>query len=145
MNLRSSAFEEGGSIPRQYTCDGGDTSPPLEWDDVPGGTGAFALIVYDPDARGWIHWVLVDIPGDVRELGEGAGDSVGTPGRNDFGRTGWGGPCPPSGEHRYAFTLYALAAPLGLGDAPSAVAVRAAVGGRSLAEARLTGVYARSR
>ena len=123
MQLTSDGFDDGGSIPSQYTCDGADTSPSLAWTDVPDGTASFALIVDDPDAGGFVHWVLTDIPGDARELPEGEGDSIGMPGPNDFGRTGWGGPCPP-GEHRYAFTLYALPGPIS--GATDADAVRTA-------------------
>ena len=89
MQLTSDSFDDGDSIPSQYTCDGADVSPPLAWSDVPDGTASFALIVDDPDARGFVHWVLTDIPGDARELPEGEGDSIGMPGPNDFGRTGW--------------------------------------------------------
>ena len=137
MELTSAAFDDGGPIPARYTCDAEDVSPPLRWSGAPDGTTGFALIVDDPDARGFVHWVLADIPGDVTELGEGEGDSVGTPGVNDFGRSGWGGPCPPRGEHRYVFTLYALSEPLGLGSGASADAVRRALEGRVLGEATL--------
>jgi Raf kinase inhibitor-like YbhB/YbcL family protein len=140
MNLTSGSFDDGGSIPGRYTCDGADVSPPLAWDVAPEGTAAFALIVDDPDARGFVHWVLVDIPGDARDLPEGGGDAIGTPGRNDFGRSGWGGPCPPSGEHRYVFTLYALSEPIGAASSADAVREAAAA---ALATATLTGVYAR--
>ena len=99
MQLTSEAFAEAGSIPAEHTCDGADTSPPLALNDAPEDTDSFALIVDDPDAGGFVHWVLTGIPGDVRELPAGVGDTIGTPGPNDFGRTGWGGPCPPSGEH----------------------------------------------
>jgi Raf kinase inhibitor-like YbhB/YbcL family protein len=143
MQLTSEAFAEGGAIPSDHTCDGSDTSPPLKWSEVPDGTGAFALIVDDPDARGFVHWVLTDIPGDRRELGAGEGDHVGVPGANDFGRIGWAGPCPPSGRHRYVFTLYALEAPLGLSEGAGADQARSAIAERSLGEAQLTGVYTR--
>ena len=141
MQLTSSSFAEGEPIPAEHTCDGADTSPPLSWTDVPDGTQSLALIVDDPDANGFVHWVLTDIPGDGRELPEGEGDAIGTPGRNDFGRTGWGGPCPPSGEHRYVFTLYAL--PGTLEDANDRDAVRSAAEESALARATLTGVYSR--
>lgn len=143
MRLTSEAFEEGGAIPANHTCDGDDVSPPLAWDEVPEGTAALALIVEDPDARGFVHWVLADVPGDEAGLPEGEGDSIGIPGRNDFGRVGWGGPCPPRGEHRYVFNLYALSAPLELSGEADAAAVREAMQGKVLAEARLTGVYQR--
>jgi Raf kinase inhibitor-like YbhB/YbcL family protein len=143
MQITSDAFDEGGSIPADYTCDGADTSPPLAWTEAPDGVDSFALIVDDPDARGFIHWVLTGIGGEVSELPAGEGDSIGTPGRNDFGRMGWGGPCPPSGEHRYRFTLYALSEPIEIAGEADAESVRDAIRDRTLAEATLTGVYAR--
>lgn len=143
MTLRSAAFEDGGAIPARYTCDGDDVSPPLAWEGVPEGTGGFALLVTDPDAGGFVHWVLTDIPDDLTELPEGQGDAIGAPGQSSFGRAGWGGPCPPSGEHRYEFRLYALSEPLGVGTGASADTVRAALEGRVLADGQLTGVYAR--
>ena len=142
MELTSSSFGEGEPIPSEHTCDGADTSPPLAWSDAPDGTESFALIVDDPDARGFVHWVLTDIPGDARELPAGEGDSIGTPGPNDFGRSGWGGPCPPSGSHRYVFTLYALPGPIS--NATDADAVRSQAEESALARATLTGVYSRS-
>jgi Raf kinase inhibitor-like YbhB/YbcL family protein len=140
MQLTSGSFADGEAIPSKHTCDGVDISPPLAWTDVPDGTASFALIVDDPDARGFVHWVLTDIPGDARELPEGEGDAIGMPGSNDFGRTGWAGPCPPA-EHHYAFTLYALSEPIG--GAADADAVRNAAEESALARAALTGVYAR--
>jgi Raf kinase inhibitor-like YbhB/YbcL family protein len=145
ITLRSDAFEDGGSIPSRNTCDGGDVSPQLSWADAPAAAGAFALIVRDPDAGGFVHWVLTDIPADTVELPEGRGDSIGIPGQNDFGRVGWGGPCPPSGEHRYEFTLYALTGPLQLDGAITADDVDRAIGANLVATGRLTGVYARQR
>ncbi len=141
MKLASGSFEDGGSIPSRYTCDGADVSPPLAWSEVPDGTQSLALIVEDPDARGFVHWVLANIPADTRELAEGEGDAIGTPALNGFGRSGWGGPCPPSGEHRYVFTLYAL--PGTISDATDADAVRGAAEASALARTTLTAVYAR--
>jgi Raf kinase inhibitor-like YbhB/YbcL family protein len=143
MQLTSDAFTDGGDIPRKHTCDGDDVSPPLTFSDVPDGTQALALIVEDPDARGFVHWVLADIPGSAEGLREGEGDSIGVPGRNDFGRIGWGGPCPPSGQHRYVFTVWALSSTLGLAGTLDGAAVRAALGDKVLGEATLSGVYAR--
>ena len=140
MHLTSTSFADGEAIPSKHTCDGADDSPQLAWSDVPDGTASFALIVDDPDAGGFVHWVLTDIPGDARELPEGEGDSIGTPGPNDFGRSGWAGPCPP-GEHRYAFTLYALSEPIS--GATDADAVRAAAEESAIGRGTLTGVYAR--
>jgi Raf kinase inhibitor-like YbhB/YbcL family protein len=143
MRLTSPAFTDGGAIPEDYTCDGGDLSPPLAWEGVPEGVHSFALIVTDPDAGGFVHWVLAGIPADVRELPEGEGDAIGRPGRNGFGGEGWGGPCPPSGEHRYAFELLALSEPLRGESAPNVDRVRSVAEGATLARAELTGVYAR--
>ena len=143
LRLSSAAFEPGGVIPREHTCDGADTSPPLSWSGPPEGTRAFALIVSDPDANGFVHWVLADIPGSTTELRAGEGDSIGVPGDNDFGRTGWGGPCPPSGIHQYVFRLYALSAPLALPGTPDAASVEARLGELALAQAELTGTYRR--
>lgn len=145
MDLTSAAFDDGGTIPARHSCDGEDVSPPLRWSGAPDGTAGYTLIVDDPDARGFVHWVLADIPGEAAELPEGEGDSIGTPGPNDFGRTGWAGPCPPRGEHRYVFTLYALSEPLGLGPGASADAVRRALEGRVLGEAVMTARYSRAR
>ena len=145
LALRSAAFDEGASIPVRYTCDAEDVSPPLAWSGVPEQAGAFALIVRDADADGFVHWVLTDIPANVTSLPDGMGDTMGIAGRNHFGRVGWGGPCPPSGQHRYEFTLYAMTAPLQLDGAPDADEVDRALGANLLAEARLTGVYTRSR
>ena len=144
LTLRSDAFEDGGAIPARHTCDGDDVSPPLAWSDIPEETGAFVIIVRDPDARGFVHWVLTDIPNETTSLPEGRGDTIGIPGQNDFGRIGWGGPCPP-GEHRYEFTVYALTAPLALEGTPTADEVERALGTNLLGEGRLTGHYTRSR
>jgi hypothetical protein len=145
MALHSDAFEAGGAIPSRHTCDGEDVSPPLTWTGAPTGARAFALIVHDPDAGGFIHWVLADIPGELTSLGEGRGDTEGVPGRNDYGGQGWGGPCPPSGEHRYVFNIYALSSPLRLAGVPPASAVLNAMKGRVLGEAQLIATYSRNR
>jgi Raf kinase inhibitor-like YbhB/YbcL family protein len=144
MSVTSSAFTEGQAIPSRYTCDGEDVSPPLAWSGAPPDTAAYALIGDDPDARGWIHWVVADIPAEAAMLDEGAsGSAAGTEGRNDFGRTGYGGPCPPSGSHRYAFEVLALSEPLGLSSGFSADELRAAMDGKVLGSGRLTGTYQR--
>ena len=115
MKLRSPAFEEGGLIPDRYTCDGENISPPLEWEGAPEGTKSFALVCDDPDASmgTWVHWVVYDIPSTITKLPEqippeAALVNGGKQGTTDFYRTGYGGPCPPSGTHRYFFRLYAL-------------------------------------
>jgi len=113
FKLTSPDFADGADIPARHSCDGNDVAPRLTWTQVPDGTRSLALVMDDPDApRGtFTHWVLYDIPPDVTELGEGS--TRGSQGRNSFGRTGYGGPCPPPGDnpHRYRFTLYALDLP----------------------------------
>ncbi len=110
MKLKSRDFEHGGNIPSEFTCDGKDVSPKLSWDDVPDGTESFALSVTDPDAPGgeFIHWLVYDIPKDVRGIDRASLPEGVKQVENDFGRKEYGGPCPPSGTHRYIFTLYAL-------------------------------------
>jgi Raf kinase inhibitor-like YbhB/YbcL family protein len=145
ITVSSEAFAEGAAIPDRHTCDGDDVSPPLSWSGAPAETGAYLVIVDDPDARSFIHWVATDIPANVSELPEGAsGREAGSEGENDFGRLGWGGPCPPSGTHRYVFTVYALAEPLGLIGTFDAAAARRAMEGRVLAQGRLIGTYRRT-
>jgi Raf kinase inhibitor-like YbhB/YbcL family protein len=115
MKLTSSAFAEGDLIAPKYTCDGQNVSPPLEWTDVPDGTTSLALIMDDPDAPSglFLHWLLYGIPSDEKGLTEGVGIEKASAGgarqgKNGFGKIGYGGPCPPSGTHRYYFHLYAL-------------------------------------
>ena len=111
FTLAISAFTDGGIIPAKFTCEGANVSPELRWSDVPANTRSFALIVDDPDAPAgtFTHWVLFDIPADRSSIGEGE-SKLGVAGKNDFGRAGYGGPCPPRGHgsHRYFFTLYSL-------------------------------------
>lgn len=108
MKLTSTAFAHGEMIPRKYTCQGENFNPPLQWENAPAGAKSFALIVDDPDAPVgvWIHWLLKDIPASTREIKEDSVQGVGVD--NSFRRTSYGGPCPPSGIHRYFFKLYAL-------------------------------------
>lgn len=110
MRLRSRAFEDGGHIPSEFTCDGEDVSPQLSWEDAPDGTESFALSVTDPDAPGgeFIHWLVYDIPRDVESIDRGGLPDGAKQVENDFGKRDYGGPCPPSGTHRYIFTIYAL-------------------------------------
>lgn len=110
MKLKSKDFEDNSNIPSEFTCDGRDVSPQLSWEDVPGKTKSFALSVADPDAPGgtWIHWLVHDIPKDVRSIEQGGLPKGAKQVENDFGMKEYGGPCPPSGAHRYIFTLYAL-------------------------------------
>ncbi len=145
FSLTSTAFIDGAAIPRRHSCQGDDASPPLAWSGPPAGTAAFALIVDDPDAEGWIHWLVYDLPGGTAALPEAASGSIGAPeGRTSWGTVGWRGPCPPSGTHRYVFRLLALSSPLGLPDGADATVVRRAAAGVTLAEATLTGTYRKS-
>jgi Raf kinase inhibitor-like YbhB/YbcL family protein len=152
MRLTSTAFRDRGSIPRRYTADGADLSPPLSWSDVPPGTRSLALIVDDPDApdpsaplRTWVHWVVADLPPDQPGLPEGVEPIPGAHlGLNDSKHTGWDGPAPPIGRHRYVFKLYALDRRLDL-PRPTKNEVERAMAGHVLAEARLVGTYQRER
>ncbi|MFH1552021.1 MAG: YbhB/YbcL family Raf kinase inhibitor-like protein [Candidatus Omnitrophota bacterium] len=151
MELTSGAFKNGEDMPRRYTGAGDDISPGLKWSGVPDGTESFVLIMDDPDAPGgtWVHWVMYNIPKDVkglvedvpkeRVLTEGAGQ-----GKNSFGRIGYGGPHPPPGPaHRYVFTLYALDTALNLAPGADKSAVSKAMQGRVLDKAQLTGMFGR--
>jgi Raf kinase inhibitor-like YbhB/YbcL family protein len=145
MELTSSAFERGAAIPQRYTCEGDDLSPPLAWSGLPEGTRSLALILDDPDApRGtfthWLGWGIDPATGGLPE-----GQSAPVEGRNDFGRTGYGGPCPPPGHgpHRYVFRLYALDDELSLEAGADKPALEEAITGRSLGVAELTGTYER--
>jgi Raf kinase inhibitor-like YbhB/YbcL family protein len=148
MRLSSDAFEHGQEIPKKFSCDGEDVSPPLAWEDPPEGTRAFALICDDPDApiKTFTHWLVYDLPADRRALPQSLTKSEtvlggGTQGKNSFGRLGYGGPCPPTGVHRYFFKLYALSAPLGLPPGAGKDELLAAMKGRVLAETELMGTY----
>ena len=148
--LTSPAFAEGQAIAAVYTCEGRDVSPPLAWTDPPAGTKSFALISDDPDAPGktWVHWVLYNLPPSVRALPEAVPPdrelADGTrQGMTDFGRIGYGGPCPPSGTHRYLFKLYALDVLLTLPPGATKPQLEEAMEGHLLAEAHLMGTYRR--
>ena len=144
--LTSTAFTEGGSIPRQFSCDGENASPDLTWADAPEGTEALALVVTDPDARDFVHWIAYDLTGTPSgglPAGVSASPDAPPQGTNSFGKTGYGGPCPPSGTHRYVFVLHALDTLLGLSGAPRLDEVESAMAGHVLAQATLTGTYHR--
>lgn len=144
LTLRSSAFGDGGPIPREYSCRGADVSPQLAWEGVPPATAALVLFVDDPDGRDWVHWSVLDLPAADGGLPRAVPPTADPPrqGRNDFGRVGYGGPCPPSGNHHYRFTLYALAAPLGLGGHPDGTSIRAALRRATiLGQVTLTGTF----
>lgn len=152
FQLRSDDIQDQQPIPTQHTCDGDDRSPALEWSGAPARTQAFALVVHDPDAPAgdWTHWLVFDLPRTTRALKPGAPASAhvdgGAQGTNDFGKLGWGGPCPPPGSpHRYMFELYALDAPLGLSPGAKRAEVERAMRGHVLARAHLSGSYARAR
>ncbi|HSQ36421.1 MAG TPA: YbhB/YbcL family Raf kinase inhibitor-like protein [Acidimicrobiia bacterium] len=143
MRLSSPAFADGDIIPTRHTCDGANVPPPLTIDDIPEATACLALIMDDPDrpAGTWDHWVAYDIP-VAGTVPEGV-RSLGTPGRNSWQRTGYGGPCPPTGEHRYFFRVYALDTRLGLPEGAGKNQVLEAMQGHILAEATLMGRYSR--
>lgn len=152
LALTSSAFSAGGSIPATYTCDGKDKSPPLTWDGAPAGTKSFALIVDDPDApdpkapkRVWVHWVLYNLPADTKQLAEAVTKLPhGTrEGKNDWGRTGYGGPCPPIGRHRYFFKLFALDQLLPDLSTPTKAELEKAMQGHVLEKVEIIGTYER--
>jgi Raf kinase inhibitor-like YbhB/YbcL family protein len=151
IELTSTAFRDGDTIPTQYTADGRNVSPPLTWQGTPDGTRSLALICEDPDApRGtWTHWVLFNLPADVHELSEGvpaekALPSGATQGSNDFGKPGYGGPSPPRGKpHRYFFKLYALDQALDLPASTDRGRLLSAMKGHVLGEGQLMGKYGR--
>ena len=151
MTISSSAFEAGGVIPARYTCDGDDISPPLAWSAVPPGTMSLALIADDPDApaEAWVHWVLYGLAPDMRELLEAVPTeesvlSHARQGTNDFGRIGYGGPCPPPGApHRYYFKLYAVDMELELMPGATKNDLLEAMQGHVLGGGQLMGRYER--
>ena len=152
ISLTSTAFAANGPIPAVHTCDGRELSPPLAWSGVPAGAKSLALIVDDPDAPHgtWVHWVLYDIPPSAAGLAEGAGSGGALPpgamrGRNDFKRTGFGGPCPPNGRHRYFHKLYALDVVLHDLHEPGKADLERAMEGHVLARGELVGTYERAR
>jgi Raf kinase inhibitor-like YbhB/YbcL family protein len=152
LTLSSSAFAHGGRVPREHTCEGADTSPPLAWEGLPPGTESLALIVDDPDAPDpgaprmtYVHWVLYNLPPDlgalpaalrIDQMPAGAGSGL-----NDWGHPGYGGPCPPVGRHRYFHKLYALDTRLDGLDRPTKAQLEAAMSGHVLASAELIGTY----
>jgi Raf kinase inhibitor-like YbhB/YbcL family protein len=151
LQISSTAFSAGETIPKKFTCDGPDVSPQLKWNDLPANTQSIELIMDDPDAPGgtWVHWVLYDLPANTRDLPEGVAKqeqlfSGARQGRNDFGRVGYGGPCPPPGKpHRYFFKLYALDTKLNLKAGATKADVERAMKGHVLAQTELIGKYGR--
>ena len=152
LTLRSPAITQGGEIPAEYTCDSTDVAPELRWSEAPTATKSFVLIVDDPDAPDpkaprmtYVHWVLYDIPAELTGIPRGGQTPAGArDGKNDWKKTGYGGPCPPIGRHRYFFKLYALDTTLGDLKTPAKPQVLAASEGHVLAQAQLMGTYERS-
>ena len=151
FSLTSSSFTSGGAIPKRFTCEGTDVSPALAWGEPPAKTQSFVLIADDPDAPAgtWTHWVAYDLPANLRQLPEGVAKQAtisgdGAQGLNDFGKTGYGGPCPPPGKpHRYFFKLYALDTKLNVKPGASKQQVERAMEGHVLGKAELMGTYKR--
>ncbi len=148
--LASAAFTEGQSIPRQYTCDGINISPPLEWSGLPKSAKTIAIIADDPDAPAgtWVHWVIYNLPADTMGMIENLPMTEdvkggGLQGKNDFEKVGYGGPCPPSGRHRYFFKLYAIDVELPLKGGATKSEVEKAMEGHVMAQAQLMGTYHR--
>ena len=150
IHLTSPVFENAGMIPAKYTCDGENVSPPLIWDSVPEGTKSIALICDDPDAPGgtFVHWVLYNLPADMKELPEDIphGEvlkNAAKQGITDFGRIGYGGPCPPKGVHRYFFKIYFLDSEVGLSPGASKTQLLQAIGKHIKGQGQLVGKYKR--
>jgi len=150
MEIKSNAFEAGGMIPKNYTCDGINISPPLKWYSAPEGTKTFAIICDDPDAPmgTWVHWVIFNLPANMNELSENVPPLAVLPngvkqGRNDFGKIGYGGPCPPGGTHRYYFKIYALQEELKIEAGITKSELLQAMKPHILSEAQLMGKYKR--
>lgn len=151
LTIESSAFRANAGIPRKYTCEGDDVSPPLAWSGAPDGAKSFALIIDDPDAPDpkapktvWVHWVVYNLPSFTHALAEGASRKMpagARNGKNDWQRTGYGGPCPPTGRHRYFHKLYALDVELPDLHDPTKAQLESAMKGHILAQAEIVGTY----
>lgn len=147
ISVDSSAFDEGRLFPKQFTCDGDNLPPPLDWSGVPGDAASLALILTDPDAPGgtFVHWTMFGIDPGIDSLAPGELPEGASEGRNSFGDTGYGGPCPPEGDspHRYEITLYALKRQLPLGKGAAPKQVLAAIEKAAIARGRLSAKYGR--
>ena len=150
IKLTSAAFKDGEPIPRAYTCDGANISPPLEWSGVPKSAKTIVIVCDDPDAPGgtWVHWVLYNLPADNIGVVENlpATETLkagGFQGKNDFGKTAYGGPCPPSGTHRYFFKIYALDSELPLKAGATRAELMKAMEGHIVVQGQLMGTYRR--
>jgi hypothetical protein len=147
MKISSTAFGHNDQIPKKYTCDGSDINPPLKFEGVPANARSLALIVDDPDAPAgtWVHWVVWNIDPKTSEIKENSVPKGAMQGMNDFRKHDYGGPCPPSGTHRYFFKLYALDTTLNIGAGARKTALESSMKGHILAEAQLIGLYERGR
>jgi len=145
LRLASPSFDDGAALPKRFTCDGEGVSPPLAVSDPPAKTRELALVVEDPDADGFVHWMMLRIPPETALIGEGRVPRGAVEIENGFGDRGWGGPCPPEGDepHRYVFAMYALDAPLGLKKDPSPDEVHEALAEHALARGTLRGRFGR--
>ena len=151
IDVRSSAFDEGDRIPSDFTCDGANMSPPLEWSGIPAPAQSLVVIADDPDAPAgdWVHWLVYDLPSSLLQLPPGISEGGrlsggGSQGRTDFGTFGYGGPCPPRGTHHYLFKVYALDVMLHLKPGATKKELLKAMQGHVLAKGQLMGTYARS-
>lgn len=146
MIISSPVFADKGQIPSRYTCDGEDVNPPLHLENIPEGAKSLVLIIEDPDAPSglWIHWLVWNIDPHQKEISENSTPKEAMTGRNSFGRTGYGGPCPPSGTHRYVFRLFALNTVLALAGGATKNHLEEAMKPHIMADARLTGLYGRT-
>ena len=146
MKITSSAFNDGGNIPSKFTCDGSNTSPPLQLTSLPPGVKSLVLIADDPDAPGGLftHWLVWNIAPQPNSIAEGTAPK-GVHGTNDFGKSGYGGPCPPSGTHRYSFKIFALDGELDLRSGAKRSQVDAAIKGHVVAQGELVGRYSRKK
>ena len=145
MKITSATFQSNSKIPSKYTCDGENINPPLQFSDISDNAKSLVLIVDDPDApsKTWVHWVVYNIRGDVTEVEEDSTPGGGIEGITDFGRAGYGGPCPPSGTHRYFFKLYALHTTLDFPQNVTKQMVEEKMQGHILDQAELIGLYSR--
>ena len=146
MKITSSAFQESGNIPAKFTCDGSDTSPPLQISGVPSEAKSLVLIADDPDAPGGLftHWLVWNIPPQTSSIPEGSTPQA-AQGTNDFGKSGYGGPCPPSGTHRYSFKVFALDRELDLRPSAKRTQLDASMKGHVIAQGALMGRYSRKK
>lgn len=145
MKIQSSAFENNGSIPSKYTCDGEEVNPPLEIKGIPAETESLALVVDDPDAPAdtWTHWTVWNMGSGTERVEEDSVPPSGVEGKTDFGEPGYGGPCPPGGSHRYRFRIYALDSRLSLDSSAGRKELEEAMEDRIFDQALLTGIYER--